>query len=98
MSDTSKIYLTNGITYVVQGSPESLFKVMTHSDGKSKNHVHELTLLNNKKVYLNSNHVVAVEEADSDSDKAEQMSDDDRVKNNEEAAKKFKEDLDGNME
>lgn len=98
MSEVSKVYLSNGLTFMVKASPDSIYKAMTHSDGKSKNQVHDFSLINGKKVYLHSAHVVAVEEAGSSADHEESSPEEDRIKSNEEAAKKFKEDLDGNME
>lgn len=98
MSDVSKIYLSNGLTFLVKASPDAVYKAMTHSDGKSKNHVHDFSLTSGKKIYLHSAHVVAVEEAGAFDEQEDKPVEEDRIKNNEEAAKKFKEDLDGNME
>lgn len=98
MSDVSKVYLSNGLTFLIQASPDTIYKTMTHSDGKSKDQVHEFSLTSGKQIYLHSAHVVAVEEAGSAAEHEENPSEDDRAEQNEEAAKKFKEDLDGNME
>ncbi|GAA0369614.1 hypothetical protein GCM10008932_21570 [Alkalibacterium iburiense] len=98
MSEVSKVYLSNGLTFLIQASPDSIYQKMTHSDGKSKDQVHEFFLTSGKQIYLHSAHVVAIEEAGSSADHDEGSSEDDRVEQNEEAAKKFKEDLDGNME
>lgn len=103
MSETAVIFMSNGKTYTVSSSPESLQQTLNtveESDGLLKS----FKLLNDKEVLINPTHVVAVETSElsnmdvSTSDKTTPVSDKNRKDANLKAAKAFKKDLDDNME
>lgn len=103
--ELTKITLTSGAAYIVSHSPEDVYERVTHSDGKPKNHITLFTLENGQEMYINGTYILSIEkvrshnrEETSADDRIEKATDGNRVERNLEAAKKFKKDLDGNME
>lgn len=104
MSETSVIYMSNGKTYTVERTLSSINNVISDSKNLSSDSFFEFTLLNGKQILVNPVHIVAVEMSElsnmdaSSKDSTTAVDEESRKKANLEAAKKFKEDLDGNME
>lgn len=106
--ELSKITLTSGTAYLVKHDPKDVFEKVSHSDGKPKNHIHRFKLENEHDIYINATYILTIEKVSShlthmnqtsDGEEAsEKAADDERTKNNLEAAKEFKKDLNGNME
>lgn len=107
MSETAVIYMSNGKTYTVNSSPETLLQSL-NTDDQSGEFLKRFHLINGKEVLINPVHVVAVETSElnkmdvSTTDETSPESDEDRDENRKEAnlkaVKEFKKDLDGNME
>lgn len=104
MSETTVIYMSNGKTYTVDQTIEAVKSLFSESENLSKEAFYEFALLNGKKVLVNPAHVVTVETSElsnmdvSSQDKTTPVDEKNRKEANLKAAKKFKEDLDGNME
>ena len=104
----AKLTLVNGESYIVSHSPKDVYQRVTHSDGKPKNHIHLLTLENGKELYINATYILSIEKVSAhtigetgkkaDEKEATESEDTNRIKDNLEAVKEFKEDIDGNME
>lgn len=107
--DLTKITLSTGTTHIVSHSPEEVYQRIAHSDGKPKNHIHLFNLESGQEIYINATYILSVEKVDShgtttshqknqEDNSADKVEDSKRIKNNLEAVKEFKEDIDGNME
>lgn len=104
MSETAVIYMSNGKTYTVDRTLVSINELMNNSEKLSGESFFDFTLLNGKKILVNPVHIVAVETSElsnmdaSSQDSTSPVEDENRKEANLKAAKKFKDDLDGNME
>ncbi|MCC5889349.1 MAG: hypothetical protein JJU01_02190 [Alkalibacterium sp.] len=104
MSETAVIYMSNGKTYTVDRSLTSVSELINDSKTHSEESFYEFTLLNGKKVLVNPVHVVAVETSElsnmdaSSQDSTTPVEKENKKKANLKAARKFKDDIDGNME
>ncbi|GEK90639.1 hypothetical protein [Alkalibacterium kapii] len=103
--ELTKITLTDGTAHIVSHSPQEVYETVTHSDGKPKNLMHLFKLENREEIYINATYIQSIEKVESHmsenhavNKQSENKDDSERIKENLEASKKFKEDLDGNME
>jgi uncharacterized protein YlzI (FlbEa/FlbD family) len=103
MSDTAVIYMSNGKTYTISNSPGTIASQLDNSASES-DLLRSFELVNGKKVFVNPDHVVAVETSElsnMDTSSQDELTDDqdqDRKDANLKAVKEFKDDIDGNME
>lgn len=109
MSNQSRLFLSNGKSYTLKDSADSLVKQLSESHSKEELNLYPLTLSNGDTVYVNAVHIMAIESGDTedaryDSDhsatdnRSDESKENSHEKENVEAAKQFKKDLDGNME
>ncbi|WP_423189208.1 hypothetical protein ACO1PF_11545 [Alkalibacterium sp. f15] len=106
--ELTKITLTSGATYMVNHSPEEVYKRVAHSDGKPENHIQLFTLERGQDIYINTTYILSIETVSSymthdkhennEGNTSDRTEDNKRIKDNLDAVKEFKEDLDGNME
>ncbi|GAB2319283.1 hypothetical protein IRB23SM22_15410 [Alkalibacterium sp. s-m-22] len=103
MSDTAVIYMSNGKTYTISNSPGTIASQLDNNASES-DLLRSFELVNGKKVFINPDHVVAVETSElsnmdtSSQDELTDEQDQDRKDANLKAVKEFKDDIDGNME
>lgn len=101
MSTHSEVFMSNGSSYQLTASAKEVYEVITHSDGKPLDHIHSFETANGETVYLHSSHIVSIIEHEEFVDQSKHLSEEEnneRKAENLEATKKFKEDLDENME
>ncbi|GAB2485371.1 hypothetical protein GCM10008929_07710 [Alkalibacterium psychrotolerans] len=104
MSETAVIYMSNGKTYTVDRTLSSISELISDSGSLSEGSFYEFSLLNGKQVLVNPAHIVAVETSElsnmdaSSQDSTTPVEEENRKKANLKAARKFKDDIDGNME
>lgn len=105
--ESTKITLISGMTYRIMSSPEDVYQRITHSDGTPKSHIHLFEQENGHKLYINATYILSIEaikspfikeNEDIEDEAIDTETESDRINNNLEAARGFKEDLDGNME
>ena len=103
MSETAVIYMSNGKTYTINNSPGTIASQLDNSSADS-DLLTAFTMVNGKKVFINPDHVVAVETSElsnMDTSSQDELTDDqdqDRKDANLKAVKELKDDIDGNME
>ncbi len=109
MSNQSRLFLSNGKSYTLKDSADSIVKGLSDSKKEDELQMHQLTLSNGQSVYVNAYHVIAIEAGDTDDasydsdhsatdNRSEESKQHSHEKENVAAAKQFKEDLDGNMD
>ena len=103
MSETAVIYMSNGKTYTINNSPGTIASQLDNSSADS-DLLTAFTMVNGKKVFINPDHVVAVETSElsnMDTSSQDELTDDqdqDRKDANLKAVKELKDDIDGNMD
>ena len=103
MSETAVIYMSNGKTYTINNSPGTIASQLDNSSADS-DLLTAFKMVNGKKVFINPDHVVAVETSElsnMDTSSQDELTDDqdqDRKDANLKAVKELKDDIDGNME
>lgn len=103
MSKHAEVFMSNGSSYQLVITPKEVYDIITHSDGKPLKHIHPFKTAHGDTVYIHSSHVVSIVEYESLTEENKEnrdlhVSDEKRKNHNVETVKKFKKDIDDNME